>query len=211
MNDIPQAVRQMGILSTRIKLGPVFALLLFFACKADVESIDGFVDPVFYAHYKLENGADSIQLVAGVKKIYHFTDFTTGDFIVCTGAFALATCPTVDCPGSLKFEFRSKPIDNSIDKTIFDPGERPYSETAGPEGGGVAIQWVDPDGRTWRSDRGVQENGTYFRILRSEAYFNNEKGQMTQKMEIAYSCRLLKEGGQEVLLDGTGVVAVAYP
>lgn len=211
MNDISKSVRQTGLLFVPIKLGTMLFLLLFLACKADIEPIDGFTDPVFYAHYRLENGTDTVQLVAGVEKIYHFTDFTTGDFIVCTGAFALVTCPGADCPGSVKFEFQGKTIDHVLDKTIFEAGERPYRDAAAPEGGSVAIQWIDPDGRSWRSDRSVQESGTYFRILRSEAYFNNEKGQMTQKMEIAYSCRLSKEGGQEVLFDGTGVVAVAYP
>lgn len=193
-------------------MGGVLLVLFFFACKREVvDPIEGFTDPVFFVDYRVGNVQDTLHVIAGVEKVYHFTAFEPGDYIVCTGAFAKADCPEANCPGSLKFKFRNNTTGNIVDKTIFETGNHPYTDAGSPEGG-IAIQWIDQDNHLWRSDWGPQETLAYFRIVNSDAYFSNEKGQATQKMEIAFSCRLFRDGGgQEISFDGTGVVAVAYP
>lgn len=210
-NYILQAAKTGCLKKMGTGMGMVLALLLFFACKREtLDPPEGFDKPVFYVDYRLGNGKDTIHIMAGVERIYHFTTFTPGDFMVCSGAFAAVDCPETDCPGSLKFALRNNVSGNTIDKTIFEPGERLYADAFLLEGG-VAIQWVDQNGQIWRSDRAIQQGSAYFHIVKSEPYFNNEKGQTTQKMEIAFSCQLFKEGGQEILFDGRGVMAVAYP
>lgn len=210
-NHIPPAARTGRPKKMGVKVGAMLALLLFFACKREaIDPPEGFDQPVFYADYRLGNGKDTIHLVAGIDRIYHFTDFTPTDLIVCTGAFAPADCPKADCPGSLKFEFQNNAPGNTLDPALFEPGERRYAGAAVPEGR-VAIQWIDPNGQIWRSNTGIQQGFAYFHLVKSDPYFNNEKGQKTQKMEIAFSCGLFKENGQEIRFDGTGVVAVAYP
>lgn len=172
---------------------------------------EGFDKPVFYVDYRLGNGKDTIHIMAGVERIYHFTTFTPGNFMVCSGAFAAVDCPETDCPGSLKFALRNNVSGNTIDKTIFEPGERLYADAILLEGG-VAIQWVDQNGQIWRSDRAIQQGSASFFTLSSPNPISTmKKDKQPKKMEIAFSCQLFKEGGQEILFDGRGVMAVAYP
>ncbi len=77
--------------------------------------------------------------------------------------------------------------------------------------GTVAIQWVDAQGQTWRSDRGQQPVDAYFIVSKSESYDLNENGQNTRKMEVSFNCMLFDNNGEARLITGTGVIAVAHP
>jgi hypothetical protein len=75
----------------------------------------------------------------------------------------------------------------------------------------VAIQWKDPSGTLWRSDLRQQPIGHFFRILSVQPYNNNEKGQRTQRMEIAFSCTLFNVQGESRQASGNGTIALARP
>ena len=77
--------------------------------------------------------------------------------------------------------------------------------------GEVAIQWIDAEGRVWRSDRGIQEPTAYFVVAESTPYEKNEKGQNTRKMQVSFSCLLYDENGEARTFSGSGVIAVAHP
>lgn len=76
--------------------------------------------------------------------------------------------------------------------------------------GQVSLQWVDDQGRLWRSDRRAQPPGTYFTVNQSEDYEPNEQGQRTRKMEATFNCVLYSEGGEMRQFAGSSVFAVAY-
>lgn len=77
--------------------------------------------------------------------------------------------------------------------------------------GEIIIQWVDAQGRIWRSDREQQPVGTFFEVLESEDYEQNERGQDTRKMKVLFDCILYDEQGNSLPFTGTGVIAVAHP
>lgn len=113
--------------------------LMIIACSKSKEP-SGFEDPVFMATY-----LDSITVTAGLDGIYHFTRLELGDENVSTSinAFADARCPEADCPGSLRFEFRSIEFTDST----FSGGQYPYtvpdSLVATPYAYGVDLAWGD--------------------------------------------------------------------
>ncbi|MEM6803893.1 MAG: PKD domain-containing protein [Bacteroidota bacterium] len=77
----------------------------------------------------------------------------------------------------------------------------------------VRIQWIDEAGKVYSSDLRNQGAATYFRILHSEKYEDNERGEKTQKLDVEAKCTLWTEDGSESIeLDVTeAVIAVAYP
>lgn len=77
--------------------------------------------------------------------------------------------------------------------------------------GEVTIQWVDPSGSIWRSDRNDQAPFSSFLVETSEDYEKNEKGQKTRKMNVFFVCRLFNTAGESRTISGSGVIAVAYP
>ncbi len=77
--------------------------------------------------------------------------------------------------------------------------------------GSVALQWTDAQGNTWRSDRGIQEANSQFRVLESQFYELNELGQNTWQMKVVFSCYLYHQNGERTLFTGEGRVAVAFP
>ncbi|GAB4498733.1 MAG: hypothetical protein OHK0019_34570 [Saprospiraceae bacterium] len=77
--------------------------------------------------------------------------------------------------------------------------------------GEIIIQWVDAQGRIWRSDREQQPPGAVFELLESEDYEQNERGQDTRKMKVLFDCVLFDEQGNSLPFSGTGVIAVAHP
>lgn len=186
------------------------AALSLQACKKDVEVINGSAEPVFKVAYRVLGLTDTINLQAGVENIFHFTGYRyTQEYMYCTGAFAQPSCPAADCPGGLRFEIRNRNFGQVVETTMFDPGTLPYYQK--DIDGNAIIVWIDPQGREWRSDLRKQESISYFRIVRSEAYDNNEKGNKTWKMDVEFSCALYLETGGEVAFKGNGTLAVAYP
>lgn len=77
--------------------------------------------------------------------------------------------------------------------------------------GEVAIQWIDAEGRAWRSDAGIQESTAFFVVTESTPYEKNEKGDDTRKMQVSFECRLFDANGEARDFFGSGVIAVAYP
>ena len=79
--------------------------------------------------------------------------------------------------------------------------------------GRITIRWVDDNGVTWVSHKGLQTPDAYFQIISSEAYEPNENGRKTHKMNVAFSCRLFNNNNpsQSRPLSGTAVIAVAHP
>lgn len=186
------------------------SVLFVQACKKEVDVIDGFTEPVFKASYMALGLTDTVELQAGVENVYHFTGYRyTKEYMYCTGAFAPALCPAADCPGSLRFEVRNLGSGQVVETSLFEPRTLPYYQRD-IEGNAVII-WVDPQGREWRSDLRKQESISSFRIVRSEAYANNEKGEKTWKMEVEFSCALYLETGGEIAFKGNATLAVAYP
>lgn len=359
----------------------IYGLLAFalgwVACSKDDVPPDVVEDPVFMVAYQ-SSGGDTASITAGIDSVYLFTDHRSDNQqIVCSGAFADASCPEADCPGSLTFEFSTPFTDTFSPESVFhiggfnfinldsggtsiiyrgtfqvdntsgfdsflwriddaDAGDGPvlvydfpnlsvtplielsaqrpsglrsvisrnvspigntptsvslkidqdstliiykitaeitppgfdslllngiplqdtvlYSDdlsdfysvavlqgtgfaTASLEGlnvdqppartpnfnltvneiivpgppGEVAIQWVDPSGGIWRSDRNNQDSFAFFVVEESEDYDNNEKGQKTRKMRVSFYCRLFNTTGESGVFSGSGVIAVAYP
>lgn len=77
--------------------------------------------------------------------------------------------------------------------------------------GAVSIQWVDDQGKIWRSDRNLQPPGSAFQVLESMPYDPNENGSKTRKMRVSFQCKLFNDAGESRDFSGTGVIAVAYP
>lgn len=79
-----------------------------------------------------------------------------------------------------------------------------------PEGK-VAIQWVDKNGMTWRTDGGKQDGTAVFEVSESAPYDNNELGQKTRSMRVSFRCDLFNATGERRPFAGEGNIAVAYP
>ncbi len=80
------------------------------------------------------------------------------------------------------------------------------------QAGTVAIQWVDPTGSVWRSDRGKQNNQTsLFEVNSAVPYEANEQGDRVQKLKVRFNCILYNEDGLPQNFSGEGVIAMARP
>jgi hypothetical protein len=187
------------------------------SCTSVEPPIGGSEDPVFWADYSADSSSN--ELVAGENGIYLFTRVETVDssVLLMSGAFANVDCPEGNCPGSLKFEFRNinfEPLVMFPDE-IFGPNypwQWKTPQTNPLALGTVAIQWVDPEGFIFRSDwyTGVQDSFG-LRILESEPWETNERGEATWKMDVAFGCWLMDTVQQrEQYLLGSAVIAVGY-
>lgn len=77
--------------------------------------------------------------------------------------------------------------------------------------GKFAIQYTDPDGNVYRSDKKDQSETSSFQILSVEDYDNNENGQKTKKLTVKYHCNLYGDTDIIRIDDGIATIAVAYP
>jgi len=78
--------------------------------------------------------------------------------------------------------------------------------------GSFAIQYIDENGKVYRSDRREQPFDSNFSITAVEDYDNNENGQQTKKLDITFSCTVYAEDGAELLINQSqATIAVAYP
>lgn len=196
------------------------AAIIWSSCKADEPGEDMIETPVFKVQIQpgiFNPDADSAAYVAGVDGIYLFTGVKreNDQVLVMSGAFASVNCPTGDCPGSVRFEFRNENEGNMVepDSLFFSdqlwvfksPFQNPpYFHT-------VKIHWVTPDGRTLLSDVFPQDSSTFFRVLNPGPWESNEKGEKTWKMSIDFSCIMLDSlSSNEQPVRGSGVIAVAY-
>lgn len=79
--------------------------------------------------------------------------------------------------------------------------------------GGPIIEWIDPQGVVWRSDRAGQQPfpANHFQIIEIEDYLNNENGLPTKKLRVAWNGVLYNEKGEARKMSGEGVVAMGWP
>lgn len=80
---------------------------------------------------------------------------------------------------------------------------------AGP---GPIVQWIDPQGNAWRSDRlGPQAFPAYFfQVLEIDDYLKNENGLPTKKLRVAWNCRVYNESGDSKEISGEGVIGLGW-
>ena len=76
----------------------------------------------------------------------------------------------------------------------------------------ISIEYVDADGKNWRSDRANQtNNATFFQIDEVEEYERNENDEPTKKLVVRFNVTLFDEDLNELqLADVEGVIAVSY-
>ena len=196
------------------------AAIIWFACCKDDVPDDGFSSPVFMVDFESDSIMMNTSLTAGVGGVYLFTrgEQDPDDVLVMSGTFADANCPAGDCPGSVRFEFRNLTTGSITDPSvIFQDGVNwnynpHFSDSL--ELNTVAIRWVMPDGKVFRSDISPQPqppDTAFFRILGSERWELNERGEPTWKMGVDFSCTLFDSiQGQQRKIMGSGVIAVAY-
>jgi PKD repeat protein len=65
---------------------------------------------------------------------------------------------------------------------------------------GIKINWTDASGRRYSSFDVTQPASSYFRIISSENYINNDKGERTRKLHVKFSC-LLTDGQKNISIE----------
>ncbi len=197
----------------------VLAALIWSACtKSDLPD-PVFENPVFMVNFdSTSEGPASV--TAGKDGIYLFTEVSRGfdELLVLSGAFADSKCPTGDCPGSLRFEFRNEWTQDFVrPDTLFREEFWPYYWFYNPDiqPQTVTIRWVRSDGAIFRSDIFPQfpnQDSIHFTVFKSGAWETNENGEKTWKMDIDFACQLFDstQQSQPKFVKGTGVIAVAY-
>ena len=124
----------------------VFCFLIA-ACKK-TETPNVTTDPVF-----MVTSPDTVSelITAGLKGVYHFTRFEVKDGLVKSiSAFSDASCPTGDCPGSLRFEF----LDSLSLNSFFESDSFNYTLLDTQSQGGLKYATT----LTWRNDDPFPEN-----------------------------------------------------
>jgi len=203
----------------KIFFSVLLASVIWSACsKSDIPD-GGSGNPVFWIRLNAE-GADTAFYTAGLDNVYLYSEVNRGadQVLVMSGTFANVDCPNSNCPGSVRFDFRN----SSIEPTVFEPNllfgpdfNWIYKSTSvnPPFFGSVAIRWVTPSGNIYKSDFFPQDSlsGSTFKVLESEPWELNERGEATRKMNISFSCLALDSmQNQEQYLTGNGVIAVGY-
>lgn len=202
---------------------PISLATLFWSACKKAELPDGsFNDPIFFTAF--ETDSTGISMTAGKNNTYHFTrvERDTNEVLAMSGAFADASCPTGDCPGSIRFEFRNTNQENFAQPDLIFAGGQSWEYKSPfdtlPSLHKVSIRWVQPNGTILRSDLLLQPQDSsggslsHFNILASEPWEQNEHGEMTWKMDVQFSCWLFDSIQQhpEVRIFGGGVIAVGY-
>jgi len=79
--------------------------------------------------------------------------------------------------------------------------------------GGPIVEWIDPQGIAWSSDRIAQQPfpANFFQILELEDYLENENGLSTRKLRVAWRCRVYNEAGASRTMSGEGVIGMGWP
>ncbi|MFN0213742.1 MAG: hypothetical protein ACKVT2_05750 [Saprospiraceae bacterium] len=204
------------------KLLFIATVALFWSACSTSEPIDaGFDTPVFSISMEIDSNTNT-SLTAGKNSVYHFTRVDQGadSILVMSGAFADASCPEGNCPGSVKFVFRNEWQEDFVRPDVIFAADKfwdyksPLDDSLSLEK--LAVQWVLPDGTVLRSDQLSQPQDTFgslshFVILDSEPWEINERGETTWKMTIDFTCWMLDSiKNEEQKIRGSGVIAVGY-
>lgn len=77
---------------------------------------------------------------------------------------------------------------------------------------GPVIEWIDPQGNAWRSDRfGPQAfPANFFEVLEVADYLKNENGLPTKKLRVAWNCRVYNESGDSKEISGEGMIGLGW-
>jgi hypothetical protein len=202
----------------KILFSILLASVIWSACsKSDIPD-GGSNNPVFWLRLEAE-GADTAFYNAGLDNVYLYSEVNRGadQVLVMSGTFANVDCPNSSCPGSARFDFRNLSSEPSVTEPnfLFGPDFKWIYKTPPvnqPFFGTVAIRWVTPSGNIYKSE--LSQDSTFsstFKVLESEPWELNERGETTWKMNISFSC-LAQDSmqNQERYLTGNGVIAVGY-
>jgi len=209
-----------AVYSVRLLIPITLAAMIWSACSKSELPDGGFDSPVFFVGFEADSNMIA-DMTAGVDGKYLFTRVERGadNVLVMSGAFADASCPTGDCPGSVRFDFRNINTENTTEAaSIFEEGTnweyRPNNNQDTLQHFTVGIRWVTPNGSVLRSDLIPQPqtfDSSFFRILSSRDWELNERGETTWKMDIDFSCWLFDSiQSQQRKIMGSGVIAVGY-
>lgn len=203
----------------KIFFSVLLASVIWSACSKSEIPDSGSGDPVFWLNLNVEGG-DSALFTAGKDQIYLYTAFNrdTSEVQVMSGTFADVNCPSSTCPGSARFDLRSESVEPNISEPYFLFGpdfdwKYKSPSTNPPFFGTVAIRWVTPSGNVFKSDASFSNDSTFasFKILKSEPWEANERGETTWKMDVSFSCMVLDSMlNQDRFLTGNGVIGVSY-
>lgn len=195
----------------------LLASVIWSACSKSDMPDGGSGNPVFWLRMNAE-GADTAFYTAGLNNIYLYTEVSRGgdQVVVMSGTFADVNCPNSTCPGSARIDFRNISIEPSVSEPnfLFGPDFNWIYKSPSinaPFLGTVAIRWVTPSGNIYKSELFSQDSlsNSTFKVLESEPWELNERGEATRKMLIDFSCVALDSmQNQEYYLTGTGVIAV---
>jgi PKD repeat protein len=82
--------------------------------------------------------------------------------------------------------------------------------TLAPSLSNVTITWIDANGVVYSSSNTVQTSDSYFTILSSTGYENNENSESTRKLHVKFKCTAFN-GTKKVIIDNAeAVITVAY-
>ncbi len=75
----------------------------------------------------------------------------------------------------------------------------------------VVITWTDNSGVVYYSNTDTQPNDSYFQIISTENYSNNENNQPVKKLHVKFKCSLFQNNGPSLqMANGDAVIAVSY-
>lgn len=73
----------------------------------------------------------------------------------------------------------------------------------------VVVRWYDSNGEEYASTN-VQPSSSYFRIVSSEDYHDNENGQKTKKLHVRFTCKVYNGVNSMDINNADAVIVVAY-
>lgn len=91
--------------------------------------------------------------------------------------------------------------------TFFDPGTYDfYEENVSGFSKGIAVAYVDMDGKEWNSTNGAQPNLSSFEIMSSESVTPSTAGNLIQKISGKVNCTLYDFNGNSIKLENAEFV-----
>ncbi len=74
----------------------------------------------------------------------------------------------------------------------------------------VIIKWTDNSGLTYSSNNSSQPVDSYFQIVSSDSYLNNQNNETTKKLHVKFKCKVFNGSNSHTIDNGEAVIAVAY-
>ncbi len=203
-------------------LSPYFLLLILTmitACSVDQDD-DFFQDtiisdePIFYfstmdSEYRIE---------AGKNDFYMFTEYEVDDMNVYSfiARFAkLSTC-SFECDEELIIKIRNSESTNLPDivqiNSAVSTGEYTFAGTQELDFSEVVIEYTNSEGVIYSSTLTDRNEDRAFQILSVSDFNLNENGQLTKKLEVAFTCDLVNLDEDMIhFVNASAVIGIAYP